>query len=169
MCWDLDNTLVDSGALIHGGMPLEQAVIEAEPITNMLEFYEVIRARLPDAHHFILSARTSSMRSDTLDWLGQYGLVPEDGAVCFLPYANAKPKVWRQLARDARLVIVDDLSYNHESRQASIYHDLVQCAQRTAVVYVGLDEIALIASDSQAIEPVASGIVESLCGPVGRS
>lgn len=143
-------------------MLLEEAVVEAKPITNMLDFYEVIRRRLPDAHQFILSARTSLMRSDTLDWLGQWGLVPEAGAVCFLPYAKAKPKVWKQLARDARLVIVDDLSYNHESRQPSVHHDLVESARRTAVAYVGLDQIAQIAADSKAIGAVASGIVESL-------
>ena len=55
------------------------------------------------------------MRRDTLVWLQRHGLTPQDGAVCFVPQAKAKVKVWRQLARDGQLVIVDDLSYNHES------------------------------------------------------
>ena len=42
VCWDLDNTLVDSGRLVHAGTPLREAVIDAEPVPKMLEFYEAL-------------------------------------------------------------------------------------------------------------------------------
>jgi hypothetical protein len=144
------------------GRRLQDAVVEARPVPNMLALYEMMRTKLPDAEHFILSARMRSMRHDTFVWLRRHGLAPRDGAVCFVPYAKAKPKVWRQLARDARLVIVDDLSYNHESQEPSVYHDLIDFAERTACVYIGLDEIAKVSANSQAVEEVASWAVETL-------
>ena len=162
VCWDLDNTLVDSGRLIHAGTPLREAVIDAEPVPKMLEFYEALRAKLPDAQHFILSARMSSMRRDTLVWLQRHGLTPQDGAVCFVPQAKAKVKVWRQLARDGQLVIVDDLSYNHESDSPDVYHELVHIAQRTARVYIGLEQIGQIAADSIAVDAAACSTVQAL-------
>src|SRR5438876_12015123 len=83
ICWDLDNTLVNSGVLIRVGKHLQDAVVEAQPVSNMLAFYEAMRIKLPEAEPFILSARMRSMRRDTLVWLGRYGLAPRDGAVCF--------------------------------------------------------------------------------------
>jgi hypothetical protein len=162
VCWDLDNTLVDSGTLLRAGKHLNDAVVEAEAVPNMLDFYATVSARLPHAAHFILSARTCSMRADTLAWLRRNGVTLADAAICFLPYPSAKPKVWRQLARGAKLVIVDDLSYNHESDQRQIYDDLVRSAQGTASVYVGIDEIARIAEDRSTVDAVASRVVQAL-------
>lgn len=162
VCWDLDNTLVDSGTLLRAGKQLKDAVIEAEAVPNMLDFYATVSVRLPNAVHFVLSARTRSMRADTLAWLRRHGVTLADGAICFLPYPSAKPKVWRQLARRAELVIVDDLSYNHESDQRQIYDDLVRSARGTASVYIGIDEIAEIAKDRGALDAVASRVVQAL-------
>jgi hypothetical protein len=162
VCWDLDNTLVDSGTLLRAGKQLKDAVVEAEAVPNMLDFYATVGVGLPNAAHFILSARTRSMRADTLAWLRRNGITLADGAICFLPYPSAKPKVWRQLARRTKLVIVDDLSYNHESDQRQIYNDLVRSAQGTASVYVGIDEIARIAKDRRVVDAVASRVVEAL-------
>src|SRR5215208_3279627 len=152
ICWDLDNTLANSGALIRIGKRLQDAIVEAEPVPNMVEFYEVMRTGLPNAEHVILSARMRAMRRETLAWLQRYGLAPREGAICFVPYAEAKPKVWQQLARDTRLVIVDDLSYGHEGSSPSTYHDLVEFAKRTACVYIGLEQITRIAADRDAVE-----------------
>jgi len=162
ICWDLDNTLVDSGTLLRGGKRLEDAIVEAEPVPNMLAFYETMRGELPNAEHFIVSARTRSMRANTLAWLKRQGLMPTDGAVLFVPYPEAKLRVWRELARGAQLVIVDDLSYNHESSKPSIYHELVGSAESLASVYVGLDQIARIAQNSDAVEAVAFRTIETL-------
>lgn len=164
ICWDLDNTLANSGSLIRVGKGLQEAIVEAHPVPNMLAFFEAMRTKLPDAEHCILSARMRSMRCDTLVWLRRYGLAPRDGAVCFVPYVEAKRKVWQQLAQNSRLVIVDDLSYGHESDRPSTYHDLVDFAHRTAWVYIGLDEITRIAESSKAVEEVASWAVETLDG-----
>ena len=162
VCWDLDNTLANSGALIRVGKGLEEAVVQAEPVPNMLQFYRKVRAELPGAEHFILSARTPSMRLDTLVWLRKYGLTPTDGALCFVPDVQAKRRVWQQLARDSRLAIVDDLSYNHESDQPSIHHAMVESAEQTASVYVGFEQIAQIASDARAVDATAFRVVQSL-------
>jgi hypothetical protein len=162
ICWDLDNTLANSGTLLRAGRALQEAVVETEPVPNMLEFYSAMQARLPHADHFILSARARSLRPDTLRWLERYGLASGDGAVCFVPYAEAKSRVWRQLARDSKLIIVDDLSYNHEADEPSIYDDLVGLARQTACVYIGLDEITQITANSTAIDAVASKALESL-------
>lgn len=171
VCWDLDNTLVDSGTLIHAGRTLRDAVVEAKPIPNMFEFYETMRSRLPEADHFILSARVRSMRHDTLIWLTNHGFVATHRVVCFVPSAAAKAKVWQQLARDARLVIIDDLTYDHESKQPSTYDDLVTVAKRTACVYIGLQQIAEIAEQSAAVETIADDAVKALvecAGPTHR-
>jgi hypothetical protein len=162
ICWDLDNTLVDSGKLLRAGKRLDDAIVEAEPVSNMLDLYEAIRAQLPSAEHVILSARMRGMRHKTVAWLNRHGLSPADAAVCFVPYVQAKPKVWQELARDARLVIVDDLSYNHEKEQLGVHHDLVAVAERLAYVYIGLDEIAEIARNPTAVRVVVSRTAESV-------
>jgi hypothetical protein len=162
ICWDLDNTLVNSGALLRAGGRLDDAIVEAEPVSNMLDLFEAIRVELPNAEHFILSARMRGMRRDTVAWLERYGLSPADAAVCLVPYVQAKPKVWAELARDARLVIVDDLSFNHEAEQVGIYDDLVDVAERLAYVYIGLDEIVEIARNPTAIGAVVSRTVGSV-------
>src|SRR5688572_30568704 len=36
VCWDLDNTLVDSGSLLREGRTLQEAIIDARPVPNML-------------------------------------------------------------------------------------------------------------------------------------
>jgi hypothetical protein len=141
---------------------LQDAVVEAKPVPNMLEFCEKVRTQVPDAEQVFLTARIRAMRLDTYAWLRTYGLAPSDEAVCFVPNAQAKPKIWGQLARDARLVIIDDLSYDHESDQPSIYHDLVEFARRTASVYIGFEQISQIAADARAVDAVAAALVQSL-------
>jgi hypothetical protein len=162
VCWDLDNTLANSGALVRAGKPLRDAIVETGPVPNMLEFYKAMQTGLPDAEHFILSARARSVRAETFKWLERYGVSSRDGAVCFVPFVEAKPKIWRHLARDTRLVIVDDLSYAHENDQPSIYEDLVKVARESAHIYIGLDEITQIAASSFALESVTSKVLEAL-------
>ena len=162
ICWDLDNTLVNSGDLLRAGGRLEDAIVEAEPVPNMLDLYEAMGADLPSAVHFILSARTRGMRRETVAWLSRHGISPADAVVCFVPYVQAKPKVWAELARDARLVIVDDLSYNHETEKVGTYHDLVAVAERIAYVYIGLNEIAEIAGNPTAVGAVVTRTAESV-------
>jgi SAM-dependent methyltransferase len=162
ICWDLDNTLVNSGALLRAGGKLEDAIVEAEPVPNMLDLFAAFRAELPNAEHFILSARMRGMRLETVAWLRRHGLSPADAAVWFVPYVQAKPMVWAELARDARLVIVDDLSYNHEQEKVDVYHDLVDVAERIAYVHIGLGDIAEIARNPTAVVAVVSRTVESV-------
>jgi hypothetical protein len=162
VCWDLDNTLVNSGALLREGRRLDDAIVEAEPVSNMLDFFEAIRSDLPTAEHFILSARMRGMRHDTVAWLRRHGISPADAAVCFVPYVQAKPKVWEELARDARLVIIDDLSYDHESEQLGTYCDLINVALRLADVYIGLEDIAEIARNPTAVGVLASRTIGSV-------
>jgi hypothetical protein len=162
VCWDLDNTLVDSGTLLRAGKLLQDAIVEAQPLRNMLEFYAAMRTSLPDAEHFILSARRSAMRADTLAWLERNGVAARADAICFVPRAEAKIAVWRQLARDARLVIVDDLSYRHESERPLVHQELVQEARRFGCIYVGLEQIAQIGADPASISETAAWVARSL-------
>lgn len=158
ICWDLDNTLVNSGALLRSGHSLRDAIVRAEPVPNMLEFFAALHSTLPDADHFILSARTRAMRRDTVNWLLRHGLAHSDTALCFVPYVEAKRRVWEQLAGTSRLVIVDDLSFDHERDEPSRNHALIEMAQRLAVLYIGADEIATIAGDSRAIEETVARV-----------
>jgi hypothetical protein len=162
VCWDLDNTLVDSGSLIRAGAQLQAAIIDAQPVPHMLELYQAVRRKLPGASHFILTARPRSMRPQTLEWLGRHRVPCGTASVCFLPDARAKPRVWRRLARGARLVILDDLSYEHERPEVSVYEDLVDAARRIASVYVGLAEIRQIASNSEGVDAAASLIARAV-------
>lgn len=162
VCWDLDNTLAGSGMLLRSGIPLRAAIVDAEPVPNMPAFYDALHARLPEAHHFILSARTPSMRRDTVAWLDRHGLEADDAGICFVPNVDAKLEVWRQLARDARLVIVDDLSHDHEADEPSVYEHLVRVAEQIAFIYIGLDRIAEITRSTAAAEAVASEVIEAL-------
>lgn len=162
VCWDLDNTLVDSGSLLRVGKTLRDAVIEAQPVPNMLAFYEVMRERLPEAEHVIVTARRRSMRPATETWLLEHGVSAGRETVCFVPYAHSKVRLWRQLARDAQLVIIDDLSYGHETEQAGLYTDLVAEATRTAAVFVGCDDIARISRRKSAVNEVGSETIASL-------
>jgi hypothetical protein len=152
--------------LVRTGMGLERAIVEAEPVPNMLEFFAAMRRSIPEAQHFFLTARTRSMRGATLSWLERYGLELTDHAVCLVPRADVKPRIWAQLARDARLVIVDDLSYDHESDQPSIYDDLVESARRTASVYIGFDEISEITANPSSNEAVATQTTEAVSAGV---
>lgn len=162
ICWDLDNTLVGSGRLLKEGRLLRQAVVEAQPMPNMLAFFDAMRRHVPEAEHFILSARPNGMRADTLAWLEEHGLALHGGDISLVPSAEAKRRVWQQLAGDGQLVIVDDLSYGHEGEQAVLYHELVAFARETATVYIGLDEIALIEADRGAVDAVAGRAAATL-------
>jgi hypothetical protein len=162
VCWDLDNTLVDSGSLLRLGRQLQEAIVDGEPVPNMLAFYAALGDGLPGAGHVILSARTPAMRSDTLAWLSRHGLAPADGTLWFVPHAAAKARVWQTLARSGPLVIVDDLTYDHEAEAPSVYHDLVETARRTAAVYIGVDEIARIAGDPDEVAGIVAEAVAAL-------
>lgn len=162
VCWDLDNTLVGSGSLVRSGITLEKAIVEAEPVPNMLEFFAALRTNLPEAEQVVLSARPRSMRVATLAWLERYSIALSPDAVLLAPSAAVKPAIWRQLARSAQLVIVDDLTYDHEAQRPSVYHDLVEAARRTATVYVGFDQIAEIAANPGVIEPIAAQTAEAV-------
>lgn len=162
VCWDLDNTLVNSGELLRAGRRLDDAIVEAEPVSNMLELYKAMHVGLPRAKHFILSARVAGMRPDTLAWLERYGLDHAESAICFVPSVQAKRSVWEELARGGALIIVDDLSYNHEADPVSIYEDLVDAARRLALVYVGLDEIAAIGRAPAVVDTLVARIKSSV-------
>jgi len=162
ICWDLDNTLADSGSLLKSGLPLREAVKLARPVRNMIAFVEALKAALPDAEHFILTARPSGMRIDTVDWLNQHGLGQSDAAVCLVPTPEAKRKVWKQLAMRSQLIIIDDLSYGHENQQPSSHVGLVDFARRTASVYLGSNEIAQIIANPRAGEEIAASAVKNL-------
>ena len=159
VCWDLDNTLVNSGVLLREGHSLRDAIVRADPVSNMLEFFDVVHSTLPDADHFILTARVRAMRRDTETWLLRHGLAETDAPLCLVPYVDAKKRVWELLARTSRLVIIDDLSFDHEREEPTRNDDLIEMARRVAVVYIGADEIATIACDSQAIEETVSRII----------
>jgi hypothetical protein len=161
VCWDLDNTLVNSGALLRDGLSLRDAIVRADPVSNMLEFFAAVHSTLPDADHFILTARVRAMRRDTETWLLRHGLAQTDAPLCLVPYVDAKKRVWELLARNSRLVIIDDLSFDHEREEPTRNDDLIEMARRVAVVYIGADEIATIAGDSQAIEETVSRIIAS--------
>jgi hypothetical protein len=87
---------VGSALLLRAGTPLQVAIVDALPVPNMPAFYTAMRAGLPRARHFILNARSRSILSATLAWLDRHGLLAEDGTICFVPYADAKLKIWRQ-------------------------------------------------------------------------
>lgn len=161
VCWDLDNTLADSGSLLHAGRSLEEAVGIAEPMRNMPAFFAAVRDALPQADHLILSARRAAMRRVTRGWLERHGL---DGAsaVCLVPSAAAKPRIWEPLAAAGPLVIVDDLCHAHETGTPLVYEDLVEVARASAAAFVGHEEIAQIVADEAAIGPVVARIVAAL-------
>jgi hypothetical protein len=162
VCWDLDNTLVDSGTLLRLGRRLEEAIVDGEPVPNMLAFYAALGDGLPGAGHVILSARVPAMRTDTLTWLSRHGLAPADGTLWFVPDAVSKARVWQTLAKAGPLVIVDDLTYDHEAEAPSVYYELVETARRTAAVYIGVDEIARIAGDPDAVAGIVAQAVAAL-------
>jgi len=159
ICWDLDNTLVNSGVLLREGHSLRDAIVRADPVSNMLEFFAAVHSTLPDADHFILTARVRAMRRDTETWLLRHGLAQIDAPLCLVPDVDAKKRVWELLARTSRLVIIDDLSLNHEREEPTRNDDLIEIARRVAVVYIAADEIASIAGDSQAIDATVSRII----------
>jgi hypothetical protein len=141
---------------------LHEAIVDAKPVPNMLAFFDVMRRQFPDAEHIILSARPSAMRAETLAWLEEHGLALSGGTILLVPSADAKRRVWEQLASDSRLVIVDDLSYGHEGDEPSVYRELVALARRTASVYIGMDDIARIEADPGVVQSVARCAAEAL-------
>ena len=68
--------------------------VRADPVSNMLEFFAAVHSRLPDADHFILTARVRAMRRDTETWLMRHGLAQTDAPLCLVPDVNAKKRVW---------------------------------------------------------------------------
>jgi hypothetical protein len=162
ICWDLDNTLADSGSLLENGLELREAIKLARPVPNMIAFVEALKAALPDAEHLILTARRNAMRRVTVDWLDRHGFGQSDAAVCLVPTQEAKRKIWKWLSMKSKLIIVDDLSYGHENRRLSSHFRLVDFARRTASAYVGSDEIALIIANPGAAEEVAAWTVKNL-------
>jgi hypothetical protein len=162
VCWDLDNTLVDSGALLRRGMPLHEAAVAAEPIAGILALRDALRAELPGAAHFVLSVRPATMRDDTLAWLARHVADVPESAVALVSSPYDKPPVWRRLGRGGRLIVVDDLSSGHETGEIVAYRHLPEQAARIADAYVDLETI-----DGLALRPSASGsIAERLAATV---
>jgi hypothetical protein len=162
VCWDLDNTLVDSGVLIRDGRPVGRAWVEAVPVPGMLAFASALRARLANAAHVVLSVRTREVRAETLAWLEreQFALGADDLWLVASP--EDKPAVWHALARNARLVVVDDLTHGHESAEPLAYDRLVEEARRTADVYVGAAEIARVRADPDEADRLARRVADRL-------
>lgn len=160
VCWDLDNTLVDSGTLLRQGMSLADAIVVASPMSAMLEFYASVSESVKDAQHVVLSARGRALRLATRDWLGRHGLEIADDRIWLVPDARAKLAVWQSLARCARLVIVDDLSFGHEGDVRLPYADLVDAVSELAAVYVGLDDITAVVEDPLAGKRLAGEVAE---------
>ena len=129
---------------------------------NMLEFFAAIEARLPEARHVIVTARMGSMRSATSAWLARHGVAVPPAAVCFVPSAVAKEKIWETLAAGAPLLIVDDLTYGHESDEPVSHRELVETASRTARVYIGFEQIAEMSSSRPSVDAIVSRTVELL-------
>lgn len=167
VCWDLDNTLVDSGSLLRAGLELSEAVASAEPMASMLEFFTAVSEAIPGAEHVVLSARPAVLRVATIAWLTSNGLSVEGDCVWLVPDATAKVAVWRQLARRARLVIVDDLSYGHEGDARATYDDLVATASRLATTVVGLADIEAIGVGSDAVKQYAKRVAVDLAAARG--
>lgn len=162
VCWDLDNTLVDSGVLIRDGRPVTRAWVEAAPVPGMLAFAFALRAQLAGAAHVVLSVRTRDVRAETLAWLEreQFELRADD--LWLVPSPEDKPAIWRALAASARLVVVDDLTHGHESAEPLVYASLAAEARRTADVYVGAEEISRLRLDPHAAQQLARDVSESL-------
>jgi nucleotide-binding universal stress UspA family protein len=160
ICWDLDNTLVDSGLLLRAGRTLDEAIVEAPPVPNMASFFRLVEETLPDAEQFVLTARPPRMREATQAWLRQH-VGDVDWDLCLVPDARAKPRVWKHLAKGAQLVIVDDLSYGHEG-EPTVYSDLADWARAAATVYVGQPEIKRIAANEAAVAETAAAVAATL-------
>lgn len=168
VCWDLDNTLIDTGSLLRVGVTLEEAVVNASPLPNMLSFHQEVRAAVPAACHIFVTARRRSLRAATLRWLERYAVIADGDGVCFLPSPAAKPQVWRRLSRGGPLVIIDDLSWGHESEVARPYHELVESANAIAAHYVGAPRIAAVVRDASAATALTRDIIRAV-GEEGRS
>jgi hypothetical protein len=162
ICWDLDNTLVDSGRLLHAGAKLHDAVRVAEPLQGMLEFHRAVSDTLPTADHFVLSARSAAMRSDTVAWLRCHRFDVPVTAICLVPTHDAKPAVWRRLARGARLLVVDDLTVDHESDSPRLHEGLAKRAAQIADSYVGAEMIEEIVANPARARPLAARVAAEL-------
>jgi hypothetical protein len=161
VCWDLDNTLVDSGSLLRDGMPLHEAIVAARPLPGMLELHTALCSELPDAAHFALSVRGRAMLGDTHAWLQRHdlGFGRDDVSLVRSPYD--KPPVWRELRRGAALVVVDDLSHGHEA-EVRPYRSLARRAAAIADAHVDLGAIAGIVAEPATARAVAGGIAARL-------
>ena len=162
VCWDLDNTLVDSGALIRAGRPATSAWVEAEPVAGMLELAASLRTALPEAAHVVLSVRPHSVRGETLAWLERNEFAVSAQTVWFVSSPDDKPRVWRTLARNGLLVIVDDLAGGHERAVPEPYEHLVTDASEIAHVYVGLDMIRRVQTSSAGATELAAEIATAV-------
>jgi len=148
--------------MLVAGRSLAEAVVEAAPVPNMLELFRTLSDALPEAAHFVLSARPPSMRRATMTWLWRHGVTTSRAVVFFVPTAEAKPRVWAQLGSDALLVIIDDLTHGHESGAPVVYPELVESARRIARVYLGVDDIRCIKADSAGVAAVTQRTVASV-------
>lgn len=166
VCWDLDNTLVASGLCLRAGLSLSEAIVEAYPVPNMLRFYMEMRRSLDGAGHYVLSARSRDMRQATHEWIGRHLSEVEPTSVSLVPRADAKPRIWHELARGRKLVIVDDLSFNHEHDVPDVYEELVRDAREVAASYVGVEEIDRIAADPEVIGQTVDHVARA-CAAAG--
>lgn len=162
VCWDVDNTLVDSGTLIRDGRSVRRAWVDAVPVPGMLAFASALRAQLGDAAHVVLSVRPGCLRTETLAWLERERFELSAGDLWLVASPEDKPAVWRALARNAVLVVVDDLTYGHERVQPLAYTSLAVEARQTAAVYVGADEIARVRSNPDEAERLAREVTDRL-------
>lgn len=162
VCWDLDNTLVDSGPLIRTGRSVSQAWLEAGAVPGMLAFAAELRARLVGAAHVVLTVRTRKVRAATAAWLERERFELGADHLWLVGAPEDKAPVWRALRQNAPLVVVDDLTYAHEQAEPLVYEALMEEARQVATVYVGAIEIARVRAEPQQAELLAQDVVEQL-------
>jgi hypothetical protein len=142
---DLDNTLADTWPVLKRHRDLfsrkrtkERLAIPAFAGARNLLKRALHRQRLC----FIVSARPYPTYFDTLSWLRQNEIVIPRARVILVSHPHQKLELVRMvLKRGFRVVVLDDLTYNHEHGEVLSYDGLIEDIRSLGVRYYGAEFI----------------------------
>ncbi len=159
--FDLDNTLAHTWpSFAQGHAHIWARLASLPPRPEMVELFARVRQRRP---WLVLTAREYRTWPTTLAWLRRHTGVRESGRVIMVRSAAEKLPILNRLRLAyGRVLLIDDMSRNHEHGEVLSYDEVMAQLARIGITHLGVDFIegvtrATVSEAERAIEAACQG------------
>jgi len=167
--FDLDNTLAHTWPSFQQAHPHIWARLAGlPPKPAMIELFKRVRRRRP---WLVMTAREYRTWPTTLRWLREHAGVDEAGRVLMVRSAADKLPLLNALRMAyGQVVLIDDMSRNHEHGEMLLYENVINRLARIGITHLGVDFIegvshATMGQAEQAVEAACQGQPAHLVDP----